>query len=58
LRRLDKRCNESKKQRQSFINQAKRYASNLDANEMYLNKAEEVDMSYCSTLHEDQEILR
>ena len=29
------------------MNQAKRYSSNNDAYEMYLKKAENIDMSYC-----------
>lgn len=53
IRRLDKRCTESKKMRQSYLNQAKRYAANAEAYEMYLSKAEEVDMTFCKTLHED-----
>jgi hypothetical protein len=36
---------------------AKRYASNESAYEMYLKKAEEVDMSFCKTLKKDQEII-
>ena len=57
IRRLDKKCDESKKSRQQFINMSKRYASNQDAYEMYLQKAEEVDMSFCKTLKKDQEII-
>lgn len=58
IRQLDKKCSEAKKQRQSYINQAKRYSSNPDAYDMYLQKAEEVDMSYCKTLHQDIEALK
>jgi hypothetical protein len=39
------------------MNMAKRYASNENAYEMYLGKAEEVDMSFCKTLKKDQEII-
>ena len=39
------------------MNMAKRYASNNDAYEMYLSKAEEVDMSFCTTLKKDKEII-
>ena len=39
------------------MNQAKRYSSNNDAYEMYLKKAENIDMSFCTTLKEDKEIL-
>mmetsp|Transcript_782 Transcript_782/g.1396 ORF Transcript_782/g.1396 Transcript_782/m.1396 type:complete len:91 (+) Transcript_782:508-780(+) len=47
LRRLDRKCGESKKQRQSYLNQAKKYQANHSAYEMYLSKAEEVDMQFC-----------
>jgi hypothetical protein len=40
------------------MNMAKRYASNEEAYEMYLSKAEEVDMSFCKTLKKDQEIIQ
>lgn len=39
------------------MNMAKRYASNENAYEMYLQKAEEVDMSFCKTLKKDMEII-
>lgn len=53
IRRLDSKCSESKRERQSYINQAKKYSSNQEMYNMYLNKAEEVDMNYCKKYKDD-----
>ena len=57
IRRLEKKCSESQKQRQSYLNQARRYQQHPEAYEMYQQKAEEVDQSYCHKLQEDQRVL-
>ncbi len=58
IRRLDSKCSESKRERQSFVNQAKKYASNKEMYNMYINKAEEVDLNFCKKYKDDLEILR
>ena len=48
--RLNAKCEESKTQKQQFQNMAKRYQQNDDAYQLYSEKAESVDMSFCQTL--------
>lgn len=47
IRRLDIKCDESLQQHQSYLNQANRYKSHPEAQQMYQKKAEDVDLSIC-----------
>lgn len=57
LSRLEQHCNEAKRKRQAFLSQSKRYGNNESQYEAYLQKAEEVDMSYCTKLKEDRRVI-
>eukprot|EP00356_Strombidium_inclinatum_P012475 CAMPEP_0170481602 /NCGR_PEP_ID=MMETSP0208-20121228/1983_1 /TAXON_ID=197538 /ORGANISM="Strombidium inclinatum, Strain S3" /LENGTH=345 /DNA_ID=CAMNT_0010754337 /DNA_START=14 /DNA_END=1057 /DNA_ORIENTATION=+ len=47
VKRLDKKCREQTRERQSLINKAKKFSHKPEAYDMYMDKAEEVDMSFC-----------
>lgn len=58
ISRLESKCKENKQSRSSFLSMAKKYADDSNTYEQYLKKAEAVDMSYCTTLKKDKEIIQ
>ena len=58
MRRLNSKCSEAKKERQSYLKQAKRYEANESAKDMYLQKAEDVSMEYCTRFRENENLLK
>lgn len=57
IRRLDQLCNESKRKRQSYLSQSKKYSEQEDVYQKYIDQAESVDMTPCSKLKEDKELI-
>jgi hypothetical protein len=58
INRLESKCKENKQSRSSFLGMAKKYADDSKTYEQYLKKAEDVDMSFCTTLKKDKEIIQ
>jgi len=58
LYRLTMRCEEGKSQRQNYLNMAKRTYSDKQRYNMYLKKAEDVDLNYCDALSRDRATIQ
>ena len=55
MRSLERQCNASKQKRSAYLQQHKRSAdSDPIKAESYLEKAEKIDMSFCTTLKQDK----
>ena len=54
IRRVEQHCNEAKRKRQAFLQQSKKYTDRPETYQMYIDKAEAVDMQYCTRLAEDK----
>jgi hypothetical protein len=57
LERLTVRCDRGRRQVQSYMNMSRSYKWDVTRSEMYIKKAEEVDMTYCDALKRDREII-
>ena len=58
LRTLERQCNAAKQKRSAYIQSSKRAAnSDPEKANSYLEKAERIDMSYCTTLKLDKETI-
>ncbi len=58
VRRLEKKCKEQSRERQSLINKAKKFSHKPEAYDMYMDKAEEVDMTFCQTHKDSKKTLQ
>ena len=58
VRHYEQECDRNKQRRLGYINKSKKYADQPDAYQMYLEKAEEVDMSACTTLKEFRQKIK
>ena len=56
LRTLERQCNAAKQKRQTYLSHSKRNEGQEKINE-YLLKAEQVDMSFCTTLKNDKDTI-
>eukprot|EP00347_Sterkiella_histriomuscorum_P020791 403336447 len=52
MRRYESKCDDAKKQRSNFLLIAKKYAEDSKNYNIYMDKAEQVDMEYCQQLKE------
>ena len=58
MRSLERQCNASKQKRSAYLQQHKRSAdSDPIKAESYLEKAEKIDMSFCTTLKQDKQTI-
>lgn len=58
LRTLERQCNAAKQKRSAYLQQSKRTSdTDREKSDSYLEKAERIDMSFCTTLKKDKETL-
>lgn len=58
LNRLDHHCSEAQRKRQAFLNQSKRYNEGDSYHKQYVQKADAVDMHYCTQLESDRKTIQ